>query len=104
MLHRRRSAMRFPLSFPGRNENSSQEAGRAVVRSAVNIQATPRPIFAPAFRQAGSAYWRRLIPLFTLFVTWMIALVTANAAVVATPRVTLVVFSDKHLTDEEWTS
>jgi len=40
----------------------------------------------------------------TLFVTWIMALVTANAAVVATPRVTLVVFSDKHLTDEEWTN
>jgi hypothetical protein len=95
--------MRFPLSFRGRNRNSSQEAGSAPLRSAANIQVMPRRMSPPAFRYVWSAFVARLIPLFPLFILWILVLVTAHAAIVATPRVTLVVFSDKHLTDEEWT-
>jgi len=95
--------MRFPLSFPGRIRNLSQEAGSAPFRSAVNIQGMSRRISPPAFRYAWSAFSARLIPVFPLFIIWIMVLVTAHAAVVATPRITLVVFSDKHLTDEEWT-
>ena len=95
--------MRFPPSFPGRNRNSSQEAGSAPLPSAGNIQAMLRRISPPAFRHAWHAFSARFIPLFLLFISWTSVLVTAHAAVVATPRITLVVFSDKRLPDEEWT-
>ena len=95
--------MRFPLSFPGRIRNLSQEAGGAPVRSAVNIITMQLRNFPPPRRLARPAYPARLIPFLVLFINWIAALVTAHAAVVATPRITLVVFSDKHLPDEEWT-
>jgi hypothetical protein len=60
--------------------------------------------FPPARRLARSAYPARLIPFLALFINWITALVTAHAAVVVTPRITLVVFSDKHLPDDQWTS
>src|SRR3954453_15365982 len=103
MLHHRRSAMRFPLSFPGRNRNLSQEAGGAPVRSAVKISAMHLRISPSAARPAWAVHSATLISLFPLFITGIGTLVTAHAAVVATPRVTLVVFADKPLPDDEWT-
>jgi hypothetical protein len=96
--------MRFPLSFPRRNRNLSQEAGSAPISSAVNIQSMHRRISPRAARPGWPIFPARLIPFLVLFINWITALVTAHAAVVATPRITLVVFSDKHLPDDEWTA
>src|SRR5215469_9033999 len=45
---------------------------------------------------------RFLLPLLLLFVQWIAGRMCAHAAVVATPRITLVVFADKPMPAGEW--
>jgi len=46
----------------------------------------------------------RLLPLLLILAEWLATRVPVHAAVVATPRITLVVFSDNRLPDEQWTA
>jgi hypothetical protein len=45
---------------------------------------------------------RLLLPLLLLFMQWIADRIHAHAAVVATPRITLIVFADKQMPEGEW--
>jgi hypothetical protein len=89
-----------PPSGSGEHLNCRQETGGEPLHSRMNIGGmnsgfTTLP--APAHVSL-----RSLLPLLVLFVFWIGGRACANAAVVATPRITLIVFTDKHMPEEEW--
>ena len=97
--------LRSPLSFCARRRNFPQEAGGAQAFSTVNIlsmesrtAAAPLRI-GPRFQISGS-----LLLVLLLVVQWIVSRVHAEAAVVATPRLTLIVSGDKPIPEEEWTA
>jgi hypothetical protein len=45
---------------------------------------------------------RLLLPLFVFFLCWIGGRACANAAVVATPRITLIVFTDNQMPEGQW--
>jgi len=99
------SRLRSPLSFPAHSRNLPQEAGGEPARSRVNIQimkwlaaSLAAVRFAPLWLNVS----RWLLPVVLLVVQWLAARADLEAAVVATPRVTFVVFADKPMPDDEW--
>lgn len=83
--------------------NCMQEAGSVAPRKAANIQPMetrtflPRSFTSPVF----SAGW---LLLMVLVLEWLPGRVYSHAAVVATPRITLVVFADRPMPGEEWSA
>jgi hypothetical protein len=96
--------MRLPLSFRGHNRNLSQEAGSVPVRSAVTIHRMESRTASPASRFARQtrtiALW--LLPLALIAMQWFAGGTSVEAAVVVTPRLALVVFTDHRMADDEW--
>ena len=45
-----------------------------------------------------------LLPLILMAAQWLAVRTSVQAAVIVTPRITLVVFPEKHMSDEEWTA
>ncbi len=100
-----KARLRLPLSFRVRHRNLPQEAGGAPDRATANIHSMKSLASALAYwrfdpRLLSLSRW--LLPLLLLALQWLASRVTMHAAVVATPRVTLVVFADKPMSDEEW--
>lgn len=97
------SRLRQLFSIRTRSRNCRQEAGGASLRRAANIQSMesracgPRSFTCPAF----SGGWLLLI---LLVLEWLLGRTYSHAAVVATPRITLVVFADRPMPGEEWSA
>jgi len=98
--------LRVPLSFRARRLNLQQEAGGAPVTSSVNIlsmetrtAAAPLRLDPRLFHLPG-----QLLLVLLLVVQWIVSRAHLQAAVVATPRLTLVVLSDKPMPEEQWTA
>lgn len=99
------SRLRLPLSFRMRNRNCSQEAGSMPARSTANMHIMDSQKASLAFFRPDKGLIkisRRLLPFILLVVQWIVSRVHLQAAVVATPRVTLIVFADKPVPEEEW--
>src|SRR5215472_14281910 len=82
--------MRVPLSFPEPIRNCLQEAGGVPTRFPVNIHSM-KSRFAPSrftSRPVAVAGW--LLLLVVLALEWLAGRASAHAAVVVTPRITLV--------------
>ena len=96
--------MRLLLSFRGHNRNLSQEAGSAPVRSTMTIlpmESRTAPLPSRFARQPRAlALW--LLPLALLAGQWLAGSASVQAAVVVTPRLSIVVFSDRPMPDDEW--
>ena len=96
--------MRLPLSFRGNNRNLSQEAGSAPVRSTVSIRPMDSRTAPHAFRFArhtrALALW--LLPLALFAALWVVASTSVRAAIVVTPRLSIIVFPDRSIPDDEW--
>ena len=97
--------MRLPLSFHGPNRNLSQEPGSASAQSTAKIRlmesrhAPPATPFA--HRAFASMLW--LLPVVLLAAQWIAGgSASVQAAVVVTPRLALVVFTDRRMPDDEW--
>ena len=91
--------MRFPLSFRGYNRNLSQEAGSAPVQSTATIRFMESRTASLASRFARQA--RAIVP-WLLAVALLAGGTSLQAAVVVTPRLALVVFTDHPMADDEW--
>jgi len=94
--------MRVPLSFPEPIRNCLQEAGGVPTRFPVNIHSM-KSRFAPSrftSRPVAVAGW--LLLLVVLALEWLAGRASAHAAVVVTPRITLVVFTDRGIPDDQW--
>ena len=99
------SRLRLPLSFRARHRNLPQEAGGVPSRSTANIQSMQSLAAARALVRLDPRLFnlsRWLLPLVLLVLQWLTSRAHLQAAVVATPRVTLVVFADKPMAGEEW--
>ena len=99
-------AVTHPLSLSGLNLNSSQETGGLALRSSANIPGM-KTTFLP--RSVRSTQWRFIlgkifVGLALLTTIWIIGSAYPQAAVVATPRVTFVVFADRHMADDQWSA
>ena len=95
--------LRLPFSFRARNRNLPQEAGSTPGRSTVMILAMESGTAAAPLRFDSRPYIpSRLLLLLLLVVQWIVSRVYVEAAVVATPRVTLIVFADKPMAGDEW--
>lgn len=98
--------LRRPPSCFGDYRNYRQETGSSSFPSAINMSCmsirSPGP--APARIRLGRLFLplRFLVPLMVLLVTWFAGSACAAAAVVVTPRITLVVFADKPMAPGEW--
>lgn len=88
--------------IPARVEklNCTQEAGSAWERAAVNIGCMNPARSRPAGGPRAIAGWMLLLIL--LLLEWLSGRTHVHAAVVVTPRITLVVFADRPLPDQEW--
>jgi hypothetical protein len=96
--------MRLPLSLREHNRNCSQEAGSAPARLAVNIRAMESRLPTPRFLSQSLSVAGWLLMLMLLGLEWLAGRISAHAAVVVAPRITLVVFADRHMPDEQWTA
>jgi hypothetical protein len=93
--------LRRPLSCSSENRNCRQETGSPPILSTVNMGGMS-PRFPTRPVQGCVPLGRLLLPLLLLFMQWIADRVHAHAAVVATPRITLVVFADKEMPVGEW--
>jgi hypothetical protein len=101
------SRLRNPLSLRVRNPNCSQEAGCMPARFTAKMHNMESLTATLAFFRLDPGLFRiarRLLPFILLVVQWIVARTLLQAAVVATPRVTLIVFGDKPMPEEEWTA
>jgi len=99
------SRLRFPLSFRVRNRNCRQEAGSKPARRAAKMQCMESQAAMRAIRRLDPGVFsiaRRLLPLILLVAQWIASRAPVHAAVVATPRITLIVFADRPVPEEEW--
>jgi hypothetical protein len=99
------ASLRIPLSFRAHHRNLPQEAGGAPAHATVNIQNMRSLAASLAFKRFDLrllSLSRWLVPVVLLVLQWLMCRVHLRAAVVATPRVTFVVFADKPMADEEW--
>jgi len=87
-----------------RKRNCSQEAGGAPTRLTVNIRAMESQFPTPRFTSQALSAPGWLLMLMLLALEWLAGRVSAPAAVVVAPRITLVVFADRHMPDEQWTA
>ena len=97
--------LRLPLSFRARHRNLPQEAGGAPGRTTANIHSMKSLAAALAlwrFDPRRLSLSQCLLPLLLLALQWLASRATVQAAVVAIPRVTLVVFADKPMSEDEW--
>ncbi len=97
--------LRIPLSFRALHRNLPQEAGSAPVRAAVIIQSMKSLAASLALQRFDVrllSISRWLLPVVLLVLEWLGCRVDLQGAVVATPRVTLVVYAEKPMADEEW--
>ncbi len=95
-LRRPRSCFREPSNY-------RQETGSSPIRSTANIICmNTRPSTHPA--QPHFSLGRFLVPFIVLLLQWIACRACATAAVVATPRITLIVFADKPMPEGEWQS
>jgi hypothetical protein len=92
-------AMRLPLSFREPNRNCTQEAGSAPSRLAVNI-GPMESRFPARVTSVSVAGWMLMLVLLVL--EWLAGRASAHGAVVVAPRITLVVFADRQMVDEQW--
>ena len=90
--------LRHPLPLSGEHRNWRQETGGNPLRSRVNIGGMNSGFAA----RLASSLRRLLLPLLVLFLYWIEGRPCAHAAVVATPRITLIVFTDKQMPEGEW--
>lgn len=90
--------LRRPHSGSGEHRNCRQETGGEPLHSRVNIGGMNSAFPAPTHVSPR----RLLLSLFGLFLCWIAGSACAKAAVVATPRITLIVFTDKHMPEGEW--
>ena len=93
--------MRLLLSFREDNRKCSQEAGSVPTRFTVNIHSVESR-FSTSRRFVSVSGW--LLMLMLLVLEWFAGRATARGAVVVAPRITLVVFADRRLSDEQWTT
>jgi hypothetical protein len=99
--------LRYPLSFRLRNRNCSQEAGSMPARSTAKMHSMESQTATLAFFRFDPGMFRvarRLLPFILLVVQWIVSRAHLQAAIVATPRVTLIVYGDKPMPEEEWTA
>ena len=95
--------LRTRVSFSDSNWNCPQEAGSVPAGLDVTLYymesryARPR-LASPSISAAG---W--MLMLILLALEWLSGRVSARAAVVAAPHVTLVVFADRPMADDQWT-
>ena len=97
------SRLIMSFSTRGSNRNCRQEAGGAALRRVANIP----PMDSRAYVSRGfpfpvfSGGWLLLI---LLVLEWLLGRAYSRAAVVAAPRITLVVFADRPMAGEEWSA
>lgn len=99
------SRLRLPLSFPARNRHCSQEVGSVPARSTANMHIMDSQAAMPASSWLNPGVFKVSKPLLLfvlLVVQWIMSRADLEAAVVATPRVTLIVFADKPVPEEQW--
>ncbi len=96
--------MSLAFSLPGPRRNCRQEAGSLPARSALNIHCMESrfPTSRFASRPVSVAGW--LILLMLLILEWLAGRAYGRAAVVVAPRITLVVFADRTVPEDEWTT
>jgi hypothetical protein len=94
----------FPFSFFGHNRNCAQETGGPPVLVAAKMPAMEgrKAILAQRFAHRGYIGALAVVALLVLAVLWAWNGVQIEAAVVATPRLTFVVFADRQMPDGEW--
>ena len=93
--------LRRPPSGSGKYRNCRQETGGKSLHPRVNIGGMNSG-FVARLGPANVSLRKLLLPLFVLFLSLIGGSACANAAVVATPRITLIVFTDKHMPEGEW--
>lgn len=95
-------ALRVPTSLSGYNRNWPQEAGSGPCGISVRIDGMESRFPASRFgsQRVWAAGWMLMLTLLVL--EWLAGRVSAHAAVVAAPQITLVVFADRTMPDEEW--
>lgn len=98
--------LRSPLSFLAPRPNLPQEAGGAPARSTLNILSMESRNAAAQLRNdfRSFPFAGNLVLILILVAQWMVCREHLDAAVVATPRLTLVVYGDKPMPEEEWTA
>ena len=94
----------LPLAVRRQNKNCPQEAGSAPSRPIVNIRCMESRFPSPGFNSPSIPLGGWLLPLILLAAQWLVVRASVQAAVVVTPRITLVVFPEKHMSDDEWTA
>lgn len=95
---------RLPLSCSGPMVNSSQETGSSLARSAASIVSmNGRTVLPNRHQHRNIARAARFWVLAFLVVLWIAGPARVQpAVVVALPRITLIVFADRHMPDAEW--
>ena len=88
---------KIPVSFRGHNWNCRQEAGSVHAGIALKIHLME----SRYARSRVIAGWMLMLVLLAL--EWVAGRIPAHAAIVAAPRVSLVVFADRPMPDDEWT-
>ena len=98
--------LRIPLSFRTRHRNLPQEAGSAPALLTVNIlgMESRNPSARVRFDPRPFTFPGRFLLVLLLVVQWIVSRAHLEAAVVATPRLTLIVYDDKPMPEEEWTA
>ncbi len=97
--------LRIPLSYSARRRNLPQEAGSVQGHSSVKILGMEsRTAAAPRLDPRPFTLPGRLLLVLLLVVQWIVSRANLEAAVVATSRLTLIVYDDKPMPEEEWTA
>jgi hypothetical protein len=92
----------IPVSIPARNRNCPVDAGGALAETAATMYSVDARVSSSRFgsRFVGVAGWTLIVALLAL--EWLAGHVSVHAAVVAAPHITLVVFADKPMPDDQW--
>src|SRR4051812_9196628 len=94
----------LPLALRRQDKNCSQEAGGAPSRQTVNIRLMESAVSSPRLNSRSIPLGGWLLPLILLAAQWLVVRTFVQAAVVVTPRITLVVIPEKHMPEDEWSA
>ncbi|HEY3624867.1 MAG TPA: hypothetical protein VGL00_01240 [Terracidiphilus sp.] len=96
--------MGFPLSFREHHRNCAQEAGGTPTGIPVNIHSMESRFPKLRFTSQTFVVAGWLLMLILLVLEWLAGRASALAAVVVSPRITLVVFADHPISEPQWTT